>query len=463
MSAATSAPRAAAARGDAFAIIDATGDPARVEAYRRLRARAFVEEQRLFVGGDLDEHDESDATRVLVAVEPEGQVVGGVRLHPEPDHLDLAWWRGSRLVCSRHPGIRRGDAGAALVRAACATAQAEGALRFDAHVQERFGPFFERLGWQHAGRLEVAGTPHLLMRWPIGRFARLAHDTKGPLGGLLTGILPADAWLGDDGAPVAGTDVVACADAILPDMVARDPEWAGWCAMLVAAHDLSAMGAAPIAALDTLGAADAAHATRILEGLRRGSETLDLPIIGGHTQLGVAPALAVTALGRTADPVPASGGRPGDAIAITADVEGGWRPGYEGRQWDSSSRRTRDELRTMLDAVGTARPRAAKDVSMAGIVGTVGMLAEASGCGAELEVDAIPRPADAPLGEWLTCFPGFAMVTVDDRDAPIPLAGAAVGARCGTLGDTPGVQLRWPDGAVTTALGGAITGLGPAA
>ncbi len=58
----------------------------------------------------------------------------------------------------------------------------------------------------------------------------------------------------------------------------------------------------------------------------------------------------------------------------------------------------------MLDAVAAARPRAAKDVSMAGIVGTTGMLAEASGCGAELDVAAIPRPADVGAGDWLTCF-----------------------------------------------------------
>jgi AIR synthase-related protein len=300
------------------------------------------------------------------------------------------------------------------------------------------------------------------MRWPIGRFARLAAATKAPLGELLAGLLPRDRWLGDDGVPVAGTDVVACTDAILPSMVAADPEWAGWCAMLVSAHDLAAMGAAPVGALDALGAADAAHAERVLSGLRRGSQALDLPILGGHTQLGVAPALSVTALGRTADPVPASGGRAGDAITVTADLAGGWRPGYEGRQWDSSSHRTREELRPMMDSVRAARPHAAKDVSMAGLVGTVGMLAEASGCGAELDVAAIPRPSGATLGDWLTCFPGFAMVTVDDRCQPAPPAGDAVGARCGTLGVGPGVRLRWPDGEVTTALD-TVTGLGRAA
>ena len=178
---------ALAARGETFAIVDATGDARRVEAYRRLRRQAFVEEQGLFDGHDLDEFDAADATRVLVAVDADGDVVGGVRLHPEPDHPHLAWWRGSRLVCSKHPGVRRGDVGGALVRAACATAQAEGALRFDAHVQERFGAFFERLGWEHAGAVQVAGTPHLLMRWPIGRFepARAGDEgaARGPARG----------------------------------------------------------------------------------------------------------------------------------------------------------------------------------------------------------------------------------------------------------------------------------------
>jgi AIR synthase-related protein len=220
------------------------------------------------------------------------------------------------------------------------------------------------------------------------------------------------------------------------------------------------MGAQPVAALDALGARNAAHAERVLRGVRRASETFDLPIIGGHTQLGVEPTLSVTALGRAPVPVPAGGGRPGDRLTLTADVDGGWRAGYEGRQWDSTSWRTPDELRPMLDAVRLAQPRAAKDVSMAGIVGTVGMLAEASGCGAELDVAAVPRPRAAGLADWLTCFPGFGMVTADAPGRRGPQAGAAVGAACGHLSAQRGIRLRWPDGAITDALGEGVTGLG---
>ncbi len=96
--------------------------------------------------------------------------------------------------------------------------------------------------------------------------------------------------------------------------------------MLVTAHDLSAMGAAPVGALDALGAADVDHAERVLRGIRRGAEAFSLPVLGGHTQLGVPAALAVTGLGRTADPVPAAGGRPGERLTLPADTEGGWRP-----------------------------------------------------------------------------------------------------------------------------------------
>jgi hypothetical protein len=116
----------------------------------------------------------------------------------------------------------------------------------------------------------------------------------------------------------------------------------------------------------------------------------------------------------------------------------------------------------MLAAIRDARPRAAKDVSMAGIVGTAGMLAEASGCGAELDVAAIPRPAGALLADWLSCFPGFAMLSADAPGAPPPSAGGAVSARCGSLAGGAGVRLRWPDGECTEAIADTVTGLGPA-
>jgi selenophosphate synthetase-related protein len=221
------------------------------------------------------------------------------------------------------------------------------------------------------------------------------------------------------------------------------------------------MGALRLGGLDALAAPDAAHATRVMSGVRDGAEAFGLPVLGGHTQLGVPAALSVTALGRAARPVPGGGGRPGDDVVLTADLAGGWRPGYEGRQWDSTSGRRAHEIGATLDAVARGRPRAAKDVSMAGVAGTLGMLAEAGGCGAELDLARVPRPRAARLADWLTCFPGFALLSADSPGRALP-AGPASGACCGRLVAGSGVRLVWPDGEAIQVLEGGATGLGRA-
>jgi putative N-acetyltransferase (TIGR04045 family) len=421
-----------------------------VVAHRALRRAVFVDEQGLFrddATGDLDEHDHDPRAVVLLARDGAGEVLGGVRLAPADldaaSRPDLGWWTGSRLVVAptarRRAGVR---VGAALVRAACARAEGAGVLRFEADVQAPNETLFRRLGWRRVRDTAIAGRPHVHMRWPVGRFADLVAATKAPLGELVAGLAGSGLHVGDDGAPVPGSDVVAACDAILPAMVERDPEWAGWCGVLVNVNDLAAMGAAPTALLDAVGARDASFAHRVLTGLRAAADAYGVPVLGGHTQLEVPASLAVTALGRTAAPVPAAGGRAGMAVRLTADLGGTWRPGYTGRQWDSTSTRTSSELRAMVSAIGpdaVHRPAAAKDVSMAGVVGTLGMLAEASGTGAVLDVAAVPRPVGATVADWLTCFPGFALLT-----------------------DTAGVALRWPDGELTEAVAGGVTGLGAA-
>ena len=102
---------------------------------------------------------------------------------------------------------------------------------------------------------------------------------------------------------------------------------------------------------------------------------------------------------------------------------------------------------------------------MAGLVGTAGMLAEASGCRAVLDVAGIPAPADVSRADWLTCFPGFAIVSAEEAirpTAPESLPGFLTRAVCGELVAGAGVALRWPDGVVTEAVG-TVTGLGRAA
>lgn len=436
-------------------------------AYLDLRREVFVREQGVFAGSDLDDIDDDARTIVLVACDETGAVLGGVRLAPATAR-DIGWWTGSRLVV-RQDARHIGGIGPALVRDACATALAHGVLRFESTVQERNQVMFRRLGWVAWGRTRIGGLEHVRMRWPIDRVRHLIEQTKRPLEDIIGPlrddgpfVLGGSGFVGDDGAPVPGTDVIAACDAILPSIVDADPEWAGWCSVLVNVNDLSAMGAAPLGLLDAVGARDAETARRVIRGIRSASHAWQVPVLGGHTQIGVPSSLTVTALGRASDPVPGGGARAGDDLSLTIDLHGRWRPGYEGRQWDSTSTRTSDELRAQGAIVRAARPAAAKDVSMAGIAGTAAMLAEASGVGVVIDVDSVPTPAGVPLGDWLTCFPGYGMLTADRRGEPMPESPVAETARIGTTTSGSGLRLRWPDGVETDAAGQAITGLGTA-
>ena len=456
---------------------------AQLAAYQRLRREVFVTEQGLFAGNDHDRLDDDPRTIVLVAVAGgaigsgevavDGQVLGGVRIAPALEGRDIGWWTGSRLVVA--PASRgRAGIGGALVREACLRAERAGALRFEATVQAQNETMFGQLGWHRFGETVIGGLDHVRMRWPISRIARLAEHSKAFLAELLEpysdwsdsapSSLGGAGFVGDDGAPVPETDVIAACDAILPALIDSDPEWAGWCAVLVNANDLAAMGARPLGLMNAIGARDAATARRVMNGLRAGSQAWGIPVLGGHTQLGVSSALSVTALGRTDAPVPGGGGRQGQALSLTIDTGGIWRRGFEGAQWDSSSTRSSADLRALCEAVAVARPAAAKDVSMAGIVGTVGMLAESSGCGAVLEVGSIPSPKDLAFGDWLSCFPGFGMITADAAGAsrmPATVADIAdvESGEIGRLTIVRGVQLAWPDGVVTEGIPGSVTGL----
>lgn len=440
-----------------------------IDDYRAIRRDVFVAEQGIFDADDVDRLDDDPRTIVLVCVDPDGSVLGGVRLSPAVEGRDIGWWTGSRLVV-RRDARGAGGIGSALVREACATALRVGVLRFEATVQDRNEPLFRRLGWQQWGRTTIGGAPHVRMRWPIERVQQLVDATKGSLGelvGQLRGDDPASlggsGFVGDDGTPLPGTDVIAACDAILPSMVDRDPEWAGWCAVLVNVNDLSAMGAKPIGLLDAVAAPTASFARRILGGLRSAADAWGVPVLGGHTQLGVASSLSVTALGRTKHPVPGGGGRIGDELSLTVDLRGGWRRGFEGRQWDTTSARSGAELRELASLVRRARPAAAKDVSMAGIVGSAAMLAEASGTGLTIDVSRIPAPDQVSFGDWLTCFPGFGMLTADRPGRSRMASDLAATAAIGNLHAGSDVLLRWPDGIETVASTTTPTGLGPAA
>ena len=68
------------------------------------------------------------------------------------------------------------------------------------------------------------------------------------------------------------------------------------------------------------------------------------------------------------------------------------------------------DVRVLSEVARTGAAEAARDVSMAGLLGSLGMLLECGRLGASVDLDVVPRPAGVDLADWLLCFPCFAFL-----------------------------------------------------
>ena len=221
--------------------------------------------------------------------------------------------------------------------------------------------------------------------------------------------------LGDDCAAIPDGDgyLLLAAEGMWPELVASEPWFAGFCSVLVNASDVYAMGGRPLAVVDALWSAAPAHADRMLEGMRAASDQLGVPVVGGHTNLhSPHPALAVAILGRARALLTSFDARPGDDLVVAFDLRGRMHPVHP--FWNATRGAPPARLRADYEVLPWIAERglcrAAKDVSMGGVLGSVLMLLEASGVGAAIDPERIPRPPEVDDARWLLAFPSYGFV-----------------------------------------------------
>ena len=245
---------------------------------------------------------------------------------------------------------------------------------------------------------------------------------------------------GDDGAVVGdgAQQVVAGGEAILPAFVSRDPYGAGIAAVLANVNDLAAMGARPLALVDTfVGPRDIAR--EALRGMRWAGELYEVPIVGGHLTIGDhAPSLSAFGIGRvdvaervlSADRV-----RAGQTLVLGCCLQGTMRSDFLFfRSFDERGERLSGDVRLLADLAASGVVQAAKDVSMAGIVGSIGMLLEANRLGITIDLDTVPVPDGVELGDWLSCFPCYAFLVATQQPSACVAAFTDRGLTAGPLG-----------------------------
>ena len=272
--------------------------------------------------------------------------------------------------------------------------------------------------------------------------------------GLVRDVLGPTDWLsgpGDDAAAVAecgSHTILAGGEALWPPLVAADPYRAGVAAVLTNINDLAAMGARPKAILDTI-VAEAQVAREVLGGIAYAARLYDVPVAGGHLTVREGPpSVSAFGVGEANAVLSTRQVEPGLDLLLACCVDGAMLTDFPFfTSVEERGERLAGDVRTLAATAEAGEVVAGKDVSMAGLVGSLAMLLEWRKAGATVDLDALPHPGGVDLGQWLVCFPAFAFLLcapperADACAARFHARGLAC-ARIATLDDTGLVRLR---------------------
>ncbi|MEM1256674.1 MAG: sll0787 family AIR synthase-like protein [Cyanobacteria bacterium P01_H01_bin.21] len=218
--------------------------------------------------------------------------------------------------------------------------------------------------------------------------------------------------LGDDCAAIPDGDgyLLLAAEGLWPQLVTQDPWFAGWCAIMVNISDIASMGGTPIAVVDTLWSQSVTASTPLWQGMQAAAQAYNVPIVGGHTNChSTYDGLAVAILGRAQRLMTSFEAQPGDDLVMVVTMAGDYYKGYP--FWNGATTAEpallRQQMALLPQLANAGLCNAGKDISMGGLVGTLLMLAEASGVGASLNLDLVPHPPNVNWDKWLTSFPSF--------------------------------------------------------
>ena len=213
--------------------------------------------------------------------------------------------------------------------------------------------------------------------------------------------------------------MIVCGEAMHPAFVASDPRAAGMAAVLANVNDLAAMGAVPRGIVNTV-VAPASVAAEALEGMAEAAGLYGVPIVGGHiTEHEGEPALSAFAVGDADRILSVNRAKPGQDLVFACCLDGRMRADFPffTTLAHQGPRLARD-VRLLAEVARNDLASAAKDVSMAGSIGSLAMLLEPGRLGAEIDLDRLPVPAGVGLDRWLACFPTYAFWLATDRPGP---------------------------------------------
>ena len=264
--------------------------------------------------------------------------------------------------------------------------------------------------------------------------------------------------LGEDSAAI-GTEsdeyVLLTTDGIVEDLCLNYPRAAGFNAVLANMMDIYAAGGTPTSFAVALSYSNPEIGEALLDGLINGSQTFRVPIVRGHTNPQSSSTYVVgsaTGTVKKTNLLTAGGAESGNVLVLLFDKVGLRGESYS-LGWDSVTGRSSDDVVLRHSVINELASEqlltAAKDVSVAGVIGTAGMMLEYSGCGGTLSLDALDasRPSDIPLDDWIRMFIslGFLVATSEENLPKVKRIAGVHGLSIAVIGhtdDSKAVKLR---------------------
>lgn len=229
---------------------------------------------------------------------------------------------------------------------------------------------------------------------------------------------------GDDAAVIPNGDeyLLLATDGMMPGLIYNEPYAAGKAAVMVTVNDIYAMGGRPLGMVNVLASGDELQRELIMKGMEKGCHKLQVAMLGGHVHPDVQqemPSLSIAILGQARKLLRSHLARAQEDLILAVDLQG--QSGCASvKSWDANSGKSSEEILNRLEALPLIAEqgwsRAAKDVSNAGILGTLAIMLENSGLGGVIELQEIPCPQGIEMKDWLFCFQSFGFVLSVPQD-----------------------------------------------
>ncbi|MCF8114681.1 MAG: hypothetical protein K9K21_12600 [Desulfotignum sp.] len=223
---------------------------------------------------------------------------------------------------------------------------------------------------------------------------------------------------GDDAAVIPFNDefLLFATDGMMTGLIINEPYAAGKASVMVTVNDIYSMGGRPLGMVNVLASGDEEQRALIVAGIEKGCHKLKVPMLGGHLHPDptiLTPSLSVAILGKAKKPLRSHLAQKGDDLILAMDLNG-TRGCKSVVSWDANSGKTPEQLLYRLETLPMIAEQgwscAAKDISNAGILGTISIFLENSGKGGIIHVSAIPCPDEIDLMDWLCCFQSFGFI-----------------------------------------------------